>query len=89
MEEEMAGTSPLPGGRLFAEDPEAELQSQDDAEADREVLQSEYANSQGRAEFYEANPPDSSIRPSGFKLVSTALTPVETPTINITDLMRP
>ena len=88
-EEEMAGTSPLPGGRLFAEDPEAELQSQDDAEAGREVLQREYANSQGRAEFCEANPPDSGIRPTGFKLVSTTLTPVETPTINIADLMRP
>ena len=84
----MAGTSPLPGGRLFAEDPEAELQSQDDAEAEREVLQREYANSQGRAEFYEANPPDSGTRPNGFKF-STTLTPVETPTINIADLMRP
>jgi len=81
----MAGTSPLPGGRLFAEDPEAELQSQDDAE----VLQREYANSQGRAEFYEANPADSGTRSTGFKLVSTTLTPVETPTINIADLMRP
>jgi len=88
-EEEMAGTSPLPGGRLFAEDPEAELQSQDDADAEREVLQREYANSQGRAEFYEANPPDSGIRPTGFKLVSTTLTSIETPKINIADLMRP
>jgi hypothetical protein len=89
VEEETAGTSPLPDGRLFAEAAEAELQSQDDADAEREVLQREYANSQGRAEFYEANPPDSGIRPTGFNLVSTTLTPVETPTINIADLMRP
>jgi len=76
VEEDMAGTSPLPGGRLFAE-------------AEREVLQREYANSQGRAEFYEANPPDSGTRSTGFKLVSTTLTPVKTTTINIADLMRP
>jgi hypothetical protein len=48
------------------DDPEVALQHADDAEAEREVLQAEYLNSQGRAEFYEANSPDRTLE-SGWR----------------------
>jgi hypothetical protein len=48
-----------------------------------EVLQREHLNSQGRAEFYEANPVPTA-RPTGWQLGSTTETP-----ISIADLMRP
>jgi len=58
------------------DDPEVALQHADDAEAERAVLQREYLNSQGRAEFYEANPPDRTPESGWRKVGPTILTPV-------------
>jgi hypothetical protein len=57
------------------DDPEVALQAADAAEAEREVLNREYLNSQGRADFYEANP-QPRIIPNH-------------PPFSIADLMRP
>ena len=61
--------------------------------AEREVLQREYLNSQGRAGFYEANDP-ATARPTSWQLASLPSVAsakegtTETP-ISIADLMRP
>lgn len=59
------------------DDPEVALQHADDAEAEREALQREYLNSQGRAEFYEANSPDRTPESGWRKVGRTILSPVE------------
>jgi hypothetical protein len=62
--------------------------------AEREVLQREHLNSQGRAEFYEANSVPTA-RPIGWQLASlpsvdsAMVGTTETPIISIADLMRP
>ena len=82
--------------------PRRDTEHADRAEAEREVLQAEYANSQGRAEFYEANPPESGNRNSGGwkqvgPTIETPVKPGDPPVQNgcyiadfsIADLMRP